>query len=178
MMSGKRRSASQLARDRRRIADLYLKGWLQADIAEELDIDQSTVSRDIQAIHSVWAESTLIDFDEAKQREIAKVDHLEREYWQAWEASKQEKMSTATETATTKDGKRDKAQIKREERNGDPRYLSGVQWCIEKRCKILGIDAPSALELSGRDGVPLFDMQAWQQTRQERKKEAKGLEGE
>jgi hypothetical protein len=33
-----RRSASQLARDRRRISELYLEGWLQADIAAEVGL--------------------------------------------------------------------------------------------------------------------------------------------
>ena len=25
---------------------------------------------------------------------------------------------------------------------GDPRYLQGIQWCIQERCKILGLYAP------------------------------------
>ena len=29
------------------------------------------------------------------------------------------------------------------------------QNCIDKRCKILGIDAPGRVELSGKDGQPL-----------------------
>lgn len=152
MATGKRRSTSQLVRDRRRIADLYLQGWLQVDIADELHIDQSTVSRDLKAIQAAWVRSTLIDFDAAKAREVAKVDRLEREYWQAWQESKKEKVSTSTETAQLKDGKRNKAQIRREERNGDPRYLLGVQWCIDKRCKILGLDAPKAVDVRITEG--------------------------
>jgi hypothetical protein len=130
---------------------LYLQGWLQADIAEEVGISAATVCRDLKALQQQWVKSALVDFDEAKARELAKVDRLEREYWEAWLASKEEKMSTATETATTKDGKRDKAQIRREERNGDPRYLQGVQWCIEKRCKILGVDAAQKLDIKVSD---------------------------
>lgn len=26
---------------------------------------------------------------------------------------------------------------------GDTKFLAGVQWCIERRCKLLGLDAPS-----------------------------------
>jgi len=33
---------------------------------------------------------------------------------------------------------------------GDPRFLTGVQWCIERRCKILGIDAVIAGEVTFR----------------------------
>ncbi|MHC4984512.1 MAG: hypothetical protein ACYTF6_15275, partial [Planctomycetota bacterium] len=31
---------------------------------------------------------------------------------------------------------------------GDPRFLAGVQWCIERRCKILGLDAPTKAQAS------------------------------
>ena len=80
-MPGKRRSSGQLARDRRKIADLYLKGWIQADIAAEIGMAQQTVSNDIKALQKDWLASALIDFNEAKSQELAKVDRLEREYW-------------------------------------------------------------------------------------------------
>lgn len=31
---------------------------------------------------------------------------------------------------------------------GDPRYLAGVQWCIEIRCKLLGIEAPKRVDVT------------------------------
>ena len=34
---------------------------------------------------------------------------------------------------------------------GDPRFLQNVQWCIQKRCKILGLDAIEKLMLSSQD---------------------------
>ena len=145
-MSGKRRSKSQLVRDRRRIADMYLQGKTQAAIAESVGIDQSTVSRDIAALHSDWKASALIDIDEAKARELAKVDRLEREYWDAWEHSREDAETLRQEgsgEAPSKIVKTSKGQA------GDPRFLTGVQWCIERRCKIIGVDAPSKSELSG-----------------------------
>jgi len=141
-----RRSASQLARDRRRIAELYLEGWLQADIAEELELSQSTISNDLNALHKRWLESSLIDFDQAKAVEIAKVDKLEREYYRAWRASKEDKEISVTEKAGG-EKPRSKAQIRREGRVGNPSFLSGVQWCIERRCKILGLDAPQKMQV-------------------------------
>jgi len=142
-----RRSASQLARDRRRIAELYLEGWLQADIAEELELSQSTISNDLNALHKQWLESSLIDFDQAKAVEIAKVDKLEREYYRAWRASKEDKETSVTEKVDSAKAPRAKAQIRREGQVGNPSFLSGVQWCIERRCKILGIDAPQKMQV-------------------------------
>ena len=34
---------------------------------------------------------------------------------------------------------------------GDPRFLAGVQWCIDKRCKIMGLDAPQLVEVTWQD---------------------------
>ena len=129
MREGARKPA-QITRDRLRISGLYLKGWLQVEIAEEVGLHQSTVSRDLKALQKQWQHSALVNVDEAKAKELARVDHLEREYWEAWERSVGEYRTKKTEDI-----------------NGDPRYLSGVQWCINKRCELLGLDAPSKHEI-------------------------------
>jgi len=155
MGTGKRRSNGQLARDRRRIADLYLQGWLQADIAGEIGISPATVSRDIKALQKDWLASALIDFDKAKAGELAKVDRLEREYWQAW-ARSCEDAETVTEKARASKGSERPDSVEKTKQAkgqaGDPRFLSGIQWCIEQRCKILGVEAPKKTELTGKDG--------------------------
>jgi hypothetical protein len=33
--------------------------------------------------------------------------------------------------------------------------LAGVMSCIEKRCKLLGLDAPAKQEVTGKDGGPI-----------------------
>lgn len=150
---GRRRSNGQLARDRRRTADLYLQGWLQADIAKELGNSPATVSRDIKFLQSEWQQSALVDIDAAKAKELAKVDRLEREYWEAWERSCQDAETVTQKTKGVVQRKQDEdgkfvaerpAEATKTSKGqaGDPRFLQGVQWCIDKRCKILGIDAP------------------------------------
>jgi hypothetical protein len=143
MQKGKRRSNGQLVRDRRRIADLYLQGWIQADIADELQLDQSTISRDLKHLYKEWQQSSLIDIDEAKSQELAKVDRLEREYWIAWVNSCEDAETLRQEGSKTETGKvkPDKIVKTAKGQAGDPRFLSGVQWCINKRCEILGLDA-------------------------------------
>jgi hypothetical protein len=165
MEQGKRRSSSQIARDRRRVADLYLKGWIQADIAEEIEMSQSTVSRDIAAIQTAWLESALVDFNEAKAQELVKIDRLEREYWGAWDRSCEDaEMLTQKTKGKVQQRKGERGEFIAEQpaeatkttkgQAGDPRFLAGVQWCIERRCKILGIDAPEKRALTGPDGEP------------------------
>ena len=158
MATGKRRSNGQLARDRRRIGNLYLQGWVQVDIAQELELSQATVSRDIAALQASWLESALIDFNEAKAQELAKVDRLEREYWQAWERSCEDAETVRQEGSKDDAGKASVDKIVKTAKGqaGDPRFLAGIQWYIEKRCKILGIDAAVKLEHTGKDGSDLL----------------------
>ena len=134
------------------MADLYLQGWLQADIADEIGIDQSTVSRDLKALQGEWLASALMDFNEAKAQELAKIDRLEREYWRGWERSCEDAEQTTQEG--TPDSV-DKVKKTKKGQAGDPRFLQGVQWCIERRCKILGVDAPERHEVTGKDGGPI-----------------------
>jgi predicted transcriptional regulator len=142
------------------MADLYLQGLLQADIADQLGIDQSTVSRDLKALQSEWLASALVDFDEVKSQEMAKIDRLEREYWQAWvrscEDAEQTRSCEDAEQTTQEGTLTNVDEVKKTSKGhaGDPRFLKGVQWCIERRCKILGVDAPERHEISG--GVQLI----------------------
>lgn len=154
----RRRSNGELARDRRVIADLYLKGNTQAEIADVLGCHQTTVSRDLKALQREWQTSSLIDFDEAKAQELAKIDHLEREAWLAYLRSQED-----AETFVRKE-KRPGTQVVKGAQEltstttgqvGDPRFLAIVDKCIARRCKIIGLDAPDRTEVSGPGGSPL-----------------------
>lgn len=154
MPSGNKR-AEMIAR-REQVASMYLRGMSQQAIADNLGCGQATVSRDLTAIQADWHQSALIDIDEAKSRELARIDQLERTYWIEYELSREDRESTMTKAVQAGDATARKEATKRtEQRLGDPRYLSGIQWCIERRCAILGIDAPKKQEHSGpgKDGA-------------------------
>jgi len=154
--TGKRRSNGQLARDRLKISDLYLQGWLQVDIAEEVGISTATVCRDISYLQEAWQQSSLVNIDAKKAEELAKVDRLEREYWRAWVRSCEDAETIRQEgSKNIADEKVKPVKIVKTAKGqaGDPRFLAGVQWCINKRCEILGIDAPK--KIAGPDGGDL-----------------------
>lgn len=144
-----RRPTDQLERNRAETAKLYFQGWLQVDIAKKQGIDQSVVSDDLAAIRKQWLASSVRDFDEARAQELAKIDILEVEFWRAWQRSCEPRETDAaksiTKPAKSRDGTpihiRDESAIKKEYRDGDPRFLAGVERCIERRCKLLGLDA-------------------------------------
>ena len=138
------RTKNQRKRDERLISQMYLKGELQADIAESLGLSQATVSRALTALQADWRASSLIDINEAKARELAKIDTLELEYWAAWKRSQEDAESEITKmqgTDPAKPGRLEKQQ-KREGQSGNPAFLRGIEWCINKRCEIIGINAP------------------------------------
>ena len=143
------RQPAQIERDRRKIGSLYLRGAIQADIAEELGLSQATVSRDIHALIQDWQRDAARDIGERKAQELAKVDTLELEYWQAWKRSQED--AETNEQKGTVVGETIKAgEVKKITKGqaGDPRFLQGVEWCIERRCKILGVDAPDKHDLT------------------------------
>lgn len=139
----------EIAERRRQVAALYLAGKVQTEIAVELGVDQATISRDLKALQKQWAEQAVRDLDEAKAEQLAKIDRLEQEYWDAWQQSRGEQ--TATSKKLVRDGEKEKAEASTRiaVQPGDPRFLGGVQWCIEQRCKILGVNAPIEQKNSG-----------------------------
>lgn len=130
---------------REKVARLYLQGKTQNELAAQFGVNQSTISRDLEAIRLQWQEQALLHFDEIKARELARIDRLEREYWEAWEESKKDAEVTKQIGALTKDEKgrpsltpgRAEKTIKGQ--TGNPAFLNGVQWCIEQRLKIFGV---------------------------------------
>ncbi len=132
---GPKRNKEQQARDRAEIARLYLSGTLQVNIAAEIGVSQQQISYDLKIIRQQWLDSALRDFDEARSRELAKIDNLEITYWQAWQ--------------------RVEGQTRVGPQLGDLRFLQGVQWCIDRRCKLLGLDAPDRMEFGGSVEMPI-----------------------
>ena len=124
------------------IARRYLHGMSQMEIADELGLSQSQISRDLKVLHERWMKSSLVDLNEAKARELARIDNLEREYWDAWRDSRGERLETNTKQIAGGANDRKEVSIKKVKLEGNPDFLTGIQWCIEMRCKILGIYQP------------------------------------
>jgi hypothetical protein len=99
-----------------------------------------------------WQESARALLDEHKARQLARIDHLERVAWEAWERSCEDAETTSAKRVqgrTTKEGEPlpdlcTSARVTKGQA-GDPRHLERVAWCIEQRCKVLGLHAPTKL---------------------------------
>jgi hypothetical protein len=156
---GPTRTKEQREYDLQEVSNFYLQGWIQAAIAKHLnktrtyEITQQTVSNDIKAIQKRWLASSIRDFDDLRAQELAKIDNLERTYWLEYEASKDPVIKR--KTAKKVDGQTTEATQEVGQGTGDPRFLQGVQWCIDRRVKLLGLDGPTRSEITGKDGGPI-----------------------
>lgn len=159
-MAAPKRSEIQRERDLVEVARMYLRGETQQAITDELNrryyttdpLSRQAIGYDIKVLITRWRHAAFRDINERKAEELARIDALEREYWTAWENSLNQfesKIIKGKGKAGTGAGPETMEQTTRtEDRNGDPRYLQGVQWCISKRCEILGISGRSAAVLN------------------------------
>lgn len=177
MVAPARRSSDtlELEQRRQREAQLILQGMTQRDVAKEVGVTVSVVNADLnQHILPQWRAQAAADVGERVMLELAKLDELERTYWEAWKRSLttfEKRTSTRTDRSrmvmppasvqqamlamnqavapnnlTSTD---ERATLVREEREGNPLFLQGVAWCIDRRIKLLGADTPKQVDIEG-----------------------------
>lgn len=86
------RSETERTAHRVRVAKLTLQGYNQTQIGEVLEVDRSTVSRDLKAIREDWKNSTSHDVTVERSQFLAKLRLIQAEGWRAWEESRIEKV--------------------------------------------------------------------------------------
>lgn len=118
---------------------LFLRGHSYRAIAAEIQrqhgrsLSAKTVFVDVQRLLVEYRKRHIVETELARATELTRIARLETTYWDAWERSAGKKGA------------------------GNPAYLQGVQWCIDRRCKILGIDAPLKTEQTGSFTVRIPD---------------------
>lgn len=137
---------SERSRILHEVSDMYLKGLKQWEISKELKISPASVSRAVILLQHEWRTERIENINELKVRELERVDVLERSYWEAWVSSKKDKVRKNTRSISGPLGTTEEEGETKECQYGDPRFLQGIQWCIDKRCEILGIDNASKNE--------------------------------
>jgi len=155
-----KRTDEQRYRDLAITAHLYLQGWYQQEIADyinnradpdrDYELSQQNISYDLKTIRDAWLDSAMVDLDARKAKELAKIDMLEREYWKAWRESMKDEETVRVESDDDGTGRRVET---RKGNVGDPRFLAGIQKCIDRRIELFGLDAPRRIESEHRVGV-------------------------
>jgi hypothetical protein len=144
-----------------RVAEMYIQGKYQWQIAEELGIVQSAVSQDLKAIQAEWAEKRAAQIDAHKAKELARLDLVERELWEAWQRSKGGDMDVRLTEAQSKATGIVPRAPRRDLPPGSVEFLNAIARCIELRCKIVGAFAAQKVEHAGTPGaapIPIATM--------------------
>jgi len=121
-----------------KVAALYCQDVKQYKIAEQLGVTRSMITYDMRILMRRWRKASTGEIGKWKAAELEKVNHLEATYWQAWldscevgvKVSKEKKLGGVVVST--------RQEI--DSPSGDPRHLAGVQWCVERRAKLLGLD--------------------------------------
>lgn len=129
---------------RAKVAELSLDGFTQAEIAEQLDVSQTTISRDLKQVREEWKQERIEQFGVYLDVEYKKTLHAERLALRAFRESR----GKIVKTTRTKGGPNGDTLTRVVEYSaGDPRFLQVYGQCIDRRVKLLGIAPPERLEI-------------------------------
>ncbi|MGO9108522.1 MAG: hypothetical protein ACLP9L_04750 [Thermoguttaceae bacterium] len=127
---------------RSRVAELYLKGTrTQTELAAVLSVSQQCISKDLAFLAEEWKAKAVTDFDVARTQELERLDRTEQAAWAGWDRSCTDKLVITDEESKNPE-KPGKHVERRHGQCGDPRFLRVVVDVVERRCDILGLDAP------------------------------------
>lgn len=162
--TGPKRTELQRDSDMAFVAERWVMSVPIRRIAQELNarnIDRGyslshvQVYNDIKEIYERW-KMDRIEFVDAKiDLELAKLDKIEAECWEAWERSKEGSRKTIIEGGEIINGSMSGGKLKSREVEttfGDTKFLDIIQKCIDRRAALLGLNAPAkkiSAELSG-----------------------------
>jgi hypothetical protein len=108
-----------------------------------LSRQRQQIAYDLKALQRRWQESAQADYAAKQASALAKVDELERAYWEAWERSCQAREVSTQEKVQGGAGRAEegrlKAGVRREKRDGNPEFLRGVERCIDMRSSLMGV---------------------------------------
>jgi hypothetical protein len=158
----RKRTPAQREADLVAISEMYLDCKTQEEIAAWLSanrpykLTRSQVAQDIGHLLVQWQKEANRNVKQRIASELRKLDRIERKASDEYERSKADKVETElSKKAGDPDGPAKPIRIKKTTNTGDARYLEIQVRCIERRCKILGVDAPDRQELSGPNGGPI-----------------------
>lgn len=123
-----------------KVIDLYRQGFTQMEIAKKLKTTQATVSIDLKALLQEWRIESNNAYEQYLDREMDTLLQVERTAWKHFEIS-------CLETIETSLNEGDKTRRVRKG-CGDPRFLETILRCIGARCKLLGLDNNTSLNMN------------------------------
>jgi hypothetical protein len=165
---GPKRTPEQRERDLAILSELYLKGIPEFDMAEiisgqyEFSLSTRTIRNDKAELRKRWIESQIINFDEAKARELELIDKAIAACWVGWENSLRDEGYTSEETyegdklaggeSTEPIRLTSYKKIERQAlRDGNIVWIEEIRKLSDQRAKILGLYEAEKFQIDWRD---------------------------
>lgn len=130
--TGPKRTKMQRKEDLVFISDLYVKGVSIRSMSKQLErvrkykVSYVQIQKDLKSLVAEWRKDSIKNIEDRKLVELAKVYKIECEAWKAYDL-----MSTFRAEGDVRSAK----------------FLDIAMKCIEKRCRIFGIDQPEEVVL-------------------------------
>lgn len=115
-MTGPKRTKGQIEKDSVRVSELFVKGYSLRSISKQLSserkytIGHCQIKKDLDKVLAEWKSTAFKNIEDKQLIEIKKLNRVEFEAWNAYDENK------------------------------SARFLEIVLKCIEKRCRIFGIE--------------------------------------
>ena len=143
------RPTEQRASDQAKLAELYLHGFSTGDMAVRLGLTRRTVQSELSAIRKEWRTRTHLDFQSALFQQLDRIDLIEKHAYEGWERSLIPQTTQTKQATSASSGQVTRATVRTGSGVGDRGFLAQMAWCVEQRCKILGLEKPVAVEVRG-----------------------------
>jgi hypothetical protein len=135
-----------------------------AEIARRLDVDRSTISRDVQHLRKRREERHAREIEEARAQVLDRLDHIAEAAWHGWERSTErieERRVKRKETLQQSDGSgaddlraagptERTVDVLMKESPGDPRFLHVLLSIERERARLYGLYDVQQTEDTGR----------------------------
>lgn len=141
------------------IVKMYSQGKTHQEIADFVNVSRPRVSTILKDIRAEWRKTYMDDFNLVINTQLAKIDAVEAELWGGWERSKLYKRTLThkkgEERGAYTDFKQQEFAVDSEgvsaSPEGNPKFLSQIQACIDQRSKLLGLYASEVRQKTKQD---------------------------
>jgi len=139
-MSG-RKTAFEMQKRRKEVANLYLKGYTQQQIADKLEVSRQTINGDVQAVLAQWRDETSHDMSERVAKQAMELADMRLRAWSAYQKA----------VGENRDGQSEKRPRSEKELNA----LALLLRIQEREAKLYGLDAPNRTEVSTPEPIQI-----------------------
>lgn len=127
---------------------MRLKSSTISQIAKAVGVSTATVKRELRDLQAEWRANAADSIEVHRDRELRRLELIEREAFSEWERSKKDYTKSVTEDVEIKAGEGGSVPGTKHKhetggRIGDPRLLEIAIRAQDARRKMLGLDAPT-----------------------------------